>query len=350
MTQRELAAAIREQLGWCERLGSPLYHTLLTGLADDLDASGVSWRILEPHANDPPRSLLPLRFLGAVHRMVLEGRLAKLARYYPSAGGDGAPAAAWSALHQTMREHEALLRDSIPSSVQTNEVTRSCALLPGFLQIASTVRLPLRLLEIGASAGLNLRWDRYRYETPGGAWGPADSSVVFKDSLASKPPGFDLPVTIAERRGCDLNPIDPTTPDGRLTLLSFVWADQAERFRQLDNAIELARQVPVTLERASAIEWLERQLADARPGVATVVYHSILLLYFSRDEREKLAALLERAGERATRAAPLAWLSMEPGEKETDVHLTLWPGGERRLIATSGYHGRNVIPVAENSC
>ena len=341
MDQRELAAAIREQLVWCERLGSPLYRALLAGLANDLESSGVSWRILEPHAHDPPRSLLPLRFLGTVHRIVLEGKLPSLARYYPSAGGTADPSGAWSALLEAMEQNTDLLQSSIPAGVQTNEVTRSCALLPGFLDIARRTRLPLRLLEIGASAGLNLRWDHYRYETTGGAWGPSDSTVVFKDSYAGTPPA--LHVRIAERRGCDLNPIDPTTADGRLTLLSFVWADQVERFSQLANAIELARRIPVELESGSAIEWLERQLAQPQPDVATVVFHSILLLYFRREERERLAALLARAGEHATVEAPLAWLSMEPGENETDVHLTLWPGGERRLIATAGYHGRNVM-------
>ena len=39
---------------------------------------------------------------------------------------------------------------------------------------------------------------------------------------------------------------------------------------------------------------------------------------------------------------PLAWLSMEPGGDQADVHLTMWPGGERRLIAQAGFHGRDV--------
>jgi hypothetical protein len=340
--QTELAAAIREQLVWCERLGSPLYHALLARLADDLESSGVSWRVLGPHSGDPPRSLLPLRFLGLIHRLVLQSKLPKLAKYYPSAGGACDPAGAWNELHAAMEEDADLLSTNMPASVQTNEVTRCCALLPGFLEVARRTGLPLRLLEIGASAGLNLRWDKYRYETTNSAWGPGDSTVVFKGSFTGTPPSFDVPVNIVERRGCDLNPIDPTTSEGRLTLLSFVWADQAERFGQLANAIELARDIPVGVDRASALEWLEAQLAQPRPGVATVVFHSIVLLYFSREDREILSQLLARAGEKSTAQAPLAWLTMEPGEKETDVHLTIWPGGERTLIATAGFHGRNV--------
>lgn len=328
---------------WCERLGSPLYYALLSSVANDLESSGVSWRILEPHAGDPPRSLLPLRFLGIIHRFVLEGKLPRLAAYYPSAGGTADPARVWNALREALEENCELLQSSMPAAVQTNEVTRCCALLPGFLKIARRTRLPLRLLEIGASAGLNLRWDQYRYESTTGSWGRSDAAVVFDNPYAGMPSAFDVQVSIAERRGCDLNPIDPTTTDGRLTLLSFIWADQVGRFKQLANAIEASRQVPVPLDAASAIEWLEKQLAIPRAGVATVVFHSVLLLYFSREERERLREFLASAGEQATADAPLAWLSMEAGERETDVHLTLWPGGERKLIATSGYHGRDVM-------
>ena len=127
-----------------------------------------------------------------------------------------------------------------------------------------------------------------------------------------------------------------------MTLLSFVWPDQTERFRQLANAIEVARSVPAQLDRADALEWLEARLANPGDGVATVVFHSVVLLYFSREQRERVARLLASAGERATKEAPLAWLAMEPGESEADVHLTMWPGGERKRIAQAGYHGRNV--------
>jgi hypothetical protein len=37
-------------------------------------------------------------------------------------------------------------------------------LIGGFLRVAAMTRRPLRLLEVGSSAGLNLRWDHYRYE------------------------------------------------------------------------------------------------------------------------------------------------------------------------------------------
>jgi hypothetical protein len=348
MNPEELGTAMRDGAVWCERLGSPLYRALLLSLAENVESRGVSWDLLQRHARDPARSLLPLRFLAAIHRLVLEGRLPELARYYPSAGGKADGASAWIALLGQMERNEEVRSVSVPPTVQTNEVARSCALAPGFLEIAHRTGLPLRLLEIGCSAGLNLRWDRYRYETSRGAWGDARSGVTFHDAFAGPAP-VGVAVHVIERRGCDLNPIEPATEDGRLTLLSFIWPDQIERFRQLSSAIEIARVVPAVLERADAPDWLDVQLASPGVGAATVVVHSLVLLYLSPEARERVIRILTEAGGRATREAPLAWLSMEPGATETDVHLTFWPGGQRRLIARAGYHGRNVTILAADA-
>jgi hypothetical protein len=239
--RQKLASAVREQAAWCERLGSPLYHSLLIRIAEDVDSSGVCWKVLEPHAGDAGRSLLALRFLGALHWLVLDGRLPELARYYPSAGGTANADAAWAVLQQALKQRSDEVRASLPQTLQTNEVGRCCTLLPGFLDIARSTGLPFRLLEIGCSAGLNLRWDRYCYETACGEWGPAGAPVVFENSFSGNALPLDVAVDVLERRGCDLNPIDPTTKEGRLRLLSFVWPDQTARFRQLSNAIEVAR-------------------------------------------------------------------------------------------------------------
>jgi hypothetical protein len=313
--------------------------------AEDVEASGACWQLLQAHASGPLRSV-PLLFLACVHRLVLEEKLPQLARVYPSPAGRGDPDAAWPALLDALVTHSDLLHERFPKTVQTNEVTRCCALLPGFLEIARSTGLPLGLLEIGCSAGLNLLWDQYRYESDGWAWGNERSSVIFRDCFLEPPSASSLPVEVWERRGCDVNPIDPTTGDGRLTLLSFVWADQRERFDQLDKAIALARSIPVAIARADAAEWLANELNKSHTGAARVVFHSIVLPYLSDDTRQRVTQQITEAGERATRQAPLAWLSMEPGADQADVHLTLWPGGERRLIATSGFHGRGVRVLA----
>src|SRR5439155_2214911 len=113
------------------------------------------------------------------------------------------------------------VRERLRQGCQTNEVGRSAALLGGFLEVAHRTHLPLRVLEIGASAGLNLRWDRYRYESAEGAWGDPSSRVRFTHSFEIPPP-MNRTADVVEQRGCDLNPIDPATEEGALTLRSFI--------------------------------------------------------------------------------------------------------------------------------
>jgi hypothetical protein len=96
------------------------------------------------------------------------------------------------------------------------------------------------------------------------------------------------------------------------------------------------------VERADAGTWCERQLEARETGVATVLYHSLVLQYLSDETRERMLAAIERAGEAATDESPFAWLRMELGGDEADVRLTRWPGGDERLVARAHYHGRPV--------
>jgi hypothetical protein len=343
MDQDGLVKSLLEQARWCQKLGSGFYGSLLLRIADDVQSCGICWQLLEQRRADPRRSLLPLRFLAAIHRLVLANQLPELAAFYPSVGGVPETDGAWQTLERELRRNGELVLDSLPESVQTNEVARSCALLPGFLAVARWANMPLRLLELGCSAGLNLRWDRYRYDTPAGGWGPPSSPVRFTNPFGESGPDLSGAVTVAERSGCDLNPIDPTTPEGRLTLLSFVWPDQVERFRLLLAAIDSAGVTPAQIERANAIDWLPTQLDRASSGVATVVFHSIFMLYVPRPDQELLVSLLLDAGNRARSDAPLAWLSMEQTEQKVRVELTRWPGGVRKRIAVSDYHGTRTV-------
>jgi hypothetical protein len=203
--------------------------------AKAVDHDGAVWGVLQDFATEPPTSALSLRFMASMHRLVLDGTLPQLGRHYPSAGGDGDAAAAWPLFKQALVDHRATLRDQVARGCQTNEVGRSASLLGGFLEIAHRARLSLRLLEIGASAGLNLRWDRYRYESLEGAWGDPASPVRFVHAF-DVPPPLNRSADVASRKGCDLNPIDPTSEDGALSLRSFVWADQLVRLgRQCDR-------------------------------------------------------------------------------------------------------------------
>jgi len=346
----KLARRFRGQARSCAELGSPLYAELLERAATDLERGGPVWQAVEPVAGLPGGALVALRYLGATHRLALSGAAPELAARYPSCGGDGDPVGAWSALAELSERAAAAgtLEPLLRTGVQTNEVGRSAALLGGFLEVSRRWDLPLRVLEVGSSGGLNLRWDRFRYSPAGGpAWGPVDSPVDQGDPWVGPrrprlhPPAGEL--ELVERRGCDLAPVDPSTPDGRLTLLSFVWPDMDRRFRLLDGACEVARGLAVTVDRASADEWLAARLAEPAEGAATVVFHSVVLQYVDPDARSRLVSGIAAAGRAAHAGAPLAWLRLEPagalGPADMEVRLTLWPGGEDRRLATSHPHG-----------
>jgi hypothetical protein len=336
-----------EQAQWCARLGSPLSAAILERAAADVEAGGPAWGVLAGHADDRPESLLPLRFLGSLHRLVLLGAAPPLARYYPSAGGRDDIAAAWPDFRKVLTEHREELQPALDRPVQTNEVGRSAALLGGFLRVARTTGLPLRLLELGASAGLNLRWDHYRYEVGADAWGDPASPVRLVGAFTGPHPRFVGTCPVVERRGCDLAPLDTRSAEDRLTLRSYVWADQTERLRLLDAALAVAQGVPAPVEAAPAGAWLAGQLRDPRPGAATVVFHSIVWHYLDEAERGRAQRALEQAGRRATANAALAWLRMERGGDQAEVRLTLWPGGDEHLLATSGFHGRDIRWLAD---
>lgn len=342
---RETAAELlRLQAAWCERLGSPLYATLLGRAATDAEAGGPTWTILAGRETEPRGSALALRFMAAVHWLVLSGDAPALAQFYPSAGGSADAGDPWPAFRATLEEHAAVLRTLVGRACQTNEVGRSAALVGGFLEIAARTELPMRLLEIGSSAGLNLRWDHYQYEAAEWGWGDASSPVRFTDVFSGSARPRAVPVDVVARAGCDAEPVDPTTAGGRLTLLSATWPDQARRFRNLKAALDVAAGTPVPIERADAPDWLAARLAEPPGAAVTVVFHSIVVQYLGRERRERVRELITDAGRRSTLRAPLAHLRLEPtggdpARGEFLVHLTEWPSGEERLLARAHAHG-----------
>ncbi|QXC63279.1 DUF2332 domain-containing protein [Aquihabitans sp. G128] len=334
---RALLDTIETQRSGCEMAGSPLYADVLDAVASDVVAGGTCARVLAPLADAPFGDAVLLRFLAAVHLLVLEGAEPDLASQYPSAGGQHGPAVG-SLFVAAVARHEDRVVGLLDLGVQTNEVGRSVALLGGYLELARA-GLPLRVLEVGASAGLNLGFDRFRYEAGDQAFGPAESRLRFVEPWLGAAPDLDVDLVVASRRGCDLDPIDPTTPAGRLRLRAYVWPDQPPRRARLDAAIAVACEHPVAVDRADAVSWLDAQLAEPSPGALTVVVHSIVFQYLPPDDRRAFLALLDDAGARASHDAPLAWLRMEPGGDRAETRLTTWPRGATELLATSAFHG-----------
>ena len=340
-----VSQTVPEHLRWqaeaCARLGSPLYASLLSRAAEDVEAGGIVARVIgDRQATNA--SALALRLMGTVHRLVLEGEAPELAAAYPSAGGQADPDAAWPAFAALIEQRFDAVNAGIERPVQTNEVGRAGALVGGFLEVARATGLPLRTFEVGASAGLNLRWDRFLYEARGATWGWPESPVRLCSYNSDRALPFDVEARLVERAGCDAAPIDPTTEDGRLTLLSYVWPDQVHRIRLLRAALNVAAETPVPVEQAEAIAWTTERWRP-EPGTATVVFHSIVMQYLPDDRRAAFKQLVRSRGpEAATPEAPLAWLRFEPVGDEAAVRLTIWPGGTDHTVGWSGFHGQNV--------
>src|SRR5690606_39056362 len=259
-----LADTLDHQRRACARAGSSLYAELLAGIAADVEAGGVCAKVLGPRAGEPLASALALRFLGAVHRLVLEGRAPALAAHYPSAGGTPGPGLAADFL-AAVAEHRDAIEDRLGDGVQTNEVGRCAVLAPGLAAVARRSGLPLRLLECGASGGLNLRWDHYWYDTGESTLGDPPSPVRIVGAWRAGPDGLpDLsrPVEVPERAGCGRSPVDVAAPEGRLTLRAYLWPDQVERAARLEAALAVAARVPAEVAAADLGRWAEERLAE----------------------------------------------------------------------------------------
>jgi hypothetical protein len=336
-----LLGTLAENLDVARLSPSPFYARLLEHLIEDVRDGGPSWDLLAPYANEPATEYFPFRALAGVHLEVLAGERPALAAHFPSTGGDGDADAAWPLVREVLAGQDPELVAEFAHPLQTNETSRCGALIGGFCEVAATAGLPLRVLELGASAGLNLHFDRYRYEQSGAALGPQDSLVVFRDYWEGGSPQLDVDLEVVERRGCDLSPLDPASDADRLALQSYVWPDEAQRLADLRAALDVAREHPVPVDRESADTWVARQLADLPEGVATVVFDSIFWTYVPEITRSRIATALTDAAARATPTAPLAWLRYDEGAADprvVELRLTQWPGGEERLLATGRHH------------
>lgn len=307
-TPRRQAEIFRRQAGYCDGR-SPLYAELCRWLAED------------PRIGEIAPDLhwdLPLRLLGGLHYLVLAGD------------------ASWEDAGAALDRHaDFLARWTAEQDVQTNEVQRAWALLPGFLSLADG--RPFDLLELGSSAGLNLLWDRYRYLYSTGTWGESALELAGDDRVPPPAALLDRRVEVARRRGIDLSPVDATSDRGARLLQSFVWPDQSDRAERLRRAIHVIREDPPELMRGDYVDTLPDLLADRIEGTQLVVFQTASTMYLHEEAMRRLRGALHEAA----RSEPISYLGTARGPDDGGFALEVerWPGGARERLGVFDFHG-----------
>jgi hypothetical protein len=310
-------------------------------LAELLDDSTITGGKILAWPGDPAADALALRLCGAMHALVLSGEDSALAAVYPPHEVDDTRLR--EATRNAVARHDTFIDCFIESPPQTNEIARSAMLLPGLLLVARETALPLALNEIGASAGLNLNLDRFHYAYGEAEWGDPASPVKLLPQVQVAPPPLGGQLEVVSRTGCDRMPVDIADPAQRLRLKAYLWPDQPYRMERLEAAIAVAQEHPFRLTGEDAADFVERELAGRPAEAAFVLFHSIMWQYLPEATKAAITAALAAEGHRATKAAPLAHLRMEPVAGESGhavLEVTLWPDGTTRRLAKVDFHGR----------
>ena len=279
----DLATAFRSFAEYEAAGLSPLYKRLALDVADDPD-------LLAMLAGAGREQRRPTLFFAAVHDVVLAGGLS-----YPASG---------AALRAFCTAHRAAVLSRIDSRhTQTNEIARCAQFLPALGVIAAQAGRPLGLIELGASAGLNLLLDRfrYRYVLPDGTVvevGDPFAGVVAECAIRGDVPPIPHEIPpIGARVGIDLVPVDVRDLEQVRWLRACVWPEHIARRQRLDAAIRLAQTEMPEVIAGDAAERLA-EAADRIPRQqALVVFHSSTLPYFSDADHARLRAAMRALAE-----------------------------------------------------
>lgn len=334
MIPDKLREAFETQARACDKLGSPFMARLNTLCATrDWPDGAIRDRLATwPGDLSPRGASVPLRLAGALHALALSGNPTVGAIYPPH---DITDDALWGGVRQALVVEAAFIDAFIDSPPQTNEVRRAAVLIAAGHWLAARYGLPMQVYELGASAGLNLMWDQFALTIGAAHLGPDAPALTLAPDWDGPLPPATQPQVI-DRRGVDLNPLDPGAD--ALRLRAYIWPDQPHRLALTDAAIACQR---AAVDKSDAIDWLSRRL-DPVPGQLRLIYHTIAWQYFPAERQDTGRRLIEAAGAAATDASPLAWFGMEADDNPDGaaLHLRLWPGDLTVSLGRVDFHGR----------
>jgi hypothetical protein len=267
----------------------------------------------------------PLRLLSGIHYLVL------------------AEEADWTDISAVLRKYRDFLRDFVANQpIQTNEVQRSWFLAPCFAAVANEFEADeIDIIELGASAGLNLLWDAYRYRYRQGNIGPEDAPLELEGEERRDVPSSLLAriPRVRSRVGIDNRPVDICSDEGLRLLRAFVWPDQRWRLELLDRAAKHARLRPAPVLKADFVEALPGLLHTRSRKTPTVVFETAALGYLERERAFELLRALDTAGDQGNLAMVSARDTAMGGRSCYSLTLTIWPPGERRILCEADLHG-----------
>ena len=327
---------------------SPLYERLSLGVSSDPEVLAIA-------ANRREGQPAPNLFFAAVHAVLAKEKAHRLARFYPDLSEDPDRGDPYPAFRGFCLERRERIEEIISvRAVQTNVVRRSALLLPAFARaigrsarrpVSFQVSLPFSLIEIGASAGLNLYWDRYGYDYGGRVrWGDSTSPVQLTTAAQGEivPPVPDTIVNIERRVGLDLEPVFLDSEESVSWLRALIWPERRDEAELLRRAMELVRADPPQLLSGDALDLLPEVLDAVPPESTPCIFHSHTLNQFPTEARERFAGLVREFGE--GRDLHLISLESRRGQDNSELDLTSYRGGVETWehLATCDSHGYRI--------
>ena len=325
----DLRAGLLEQATRARLLAAPFTARVLESCYRQLDAAPLLARRIDHWQGDFAGDAVALRLAAGLHALGQHHAPPRLGALYAALDGDFD-----SAIGEALAAYEPFLLDWISGPTQTNETARSAAFMAGLMAASQQDNLPVELLEIGTSAGLNLNMARYRYDLAGLACGDPASPLRIAPAWNGPPPPYAA-IVVAQARGVDLHPINLGDPFCQERMTAYVWADQPERALRLKRAMAIALQNPPAIESGSALPWLRQHLATPQAhGIRRVVFNSMVLQYLAPDDRRDLHDAIHRAGAQADASGPLVWLSLEweASRSKVSLRMTCWPSAEPQSV------------------
>ncbi len=320
---------------------STLYERLSLAISGDPEILAIA---VQRRAGQPAPNL----FFAAVHALLLEGSPHPLARFYTSLS----PATQttedpYPVFRTFCLERRAQIVEIISTrAVQTNVIRRSALLLPAFARaMGNGGNRPTALIEIGASAGLNLFWDRYGFDYGGRLrWGDPASPVQLATTCQGPylPPVPESAVNISQRVGLDLEPVYLDREDGGAWLRALIWPERRDEADLLSRAMDLARSGPPQLFAGDALDLLPGVLDAVPTESRPCIFHSHTLNQFPIEARERFAGLIDRYG--GQRDLDLISLEGRRGQENSELDLATYRNGARKWehLATCDSHGYRI--------